>query len=114
VDDRPVVSLAVERDVDELGWTVVPAATSDEVVRRFRDRNLRFAAALVELRLDRVNTTALLGLLADEHPGVRRIVMSGETSAEELQTLLESGLAHAFVQKPWQRQAFIAALAPLA
>lgn len=101
VDDDPATCIAAECDLGVHGWTVVSAASSVEVVRVLHDRSVRFEAALVEACLVRINSLALLGQLADEHPRIRRLLVSKRAPSRDDESALVSGRAHAFLRKPW-------------
>lgn len=109
VDDDRESLLAIERDVRDSGRTVLFASTALEVVQLLQDRSVRVDAVLVELGLSRANPIAVLAHFADEHPRVRRIVMS-HRAAVEYASELSSGRAHAFILRPWDRQTLIEAL----
>lgn len=118
VDDEPATCIAAERDLRVLGWTVVSAASSVEVVRWLRDRSVRFEAALVEACLDRINSLALLGQLADEHPRIRRVLVSKRVPSRDdenalVSNALVSACAHAFLQKPWDPDMLMDAIGAL-
>ena len=104
VDDHAETALAVERDLVGLGWTVVPVATSTELMQRLGDPSLRFEAALVEICLGRVNASGLLSHLAEQHPRVRRVLMSARALSDDCEAELSTGRAQMFLPKPWQRE----------
>jgi ActR/RegA family two-component response regulator len=109
VADSPDTSVMVERDTHVLGWTLVSAATSTDVIAHLRDPSLRFEAAIVDVNLERVNAPAVLRHLAEEHPHTRRVLI-GSTTSEAAGTEVASGRAHAFLQSPWDRNALLRAL----
>ena len=109
VADSPETRVTVERDTNVLGWTLVSAATSTEVLERLRDPSLRFEAAIVDASLERVNAPAVLRHLAEEHPHTRRILIAS-ASTKEVEAEVASGRAHAFVQRPWDRDLLLRAL----
>lgn len=109
VADSAETSVSVERDTHVLGWTLVSAATSTEVVSRLQDPSLRFEAAIVDMNLARVHASAVLRHLADEYPHTRRVLV-GATTSQEVEAEVRAGRAHAFLQCPWQRDHLLRAL----
>ena len=109
VADSPETSVSVERDTHVLGWTLVSAATSTEVVARLQDPSLRFEAAIVDVNLARVHASAVLRHLADEYPQTRRVLVGAAASAEA-EAEVSAGRAHVFLQLPWERDRLLSAL----
>jgi CheY-like chemotaxis protein len=102
VADATHLVASVTRDVGELAWAVVHAATSNDVIRLLEDHSVQYQAAVVDIALERVNTGALLRHLAEVRPHARRIVMAGPGHAIEADAEVSSGRAHAWLAKPWQ------------
>ena len=109
IADSPETSVTVGRDTQVLGWTLVSAATSTDLVARLRDPSLRFEAAIVDANLERVNAPAVLRHLTDEHPHTRRVLVASTTS-KEAEAEVVSGRAHVFLQCPWDREVLLRAL----
>ena len=109
IDDDDSTATAVERDVRSLGWAVVRATTSLEVVRCLNDCSHRIQAALVDACLKHVKTTGILSHLSDEHPMVRRVLISkqGPGSTNESGAMPR---AQVLLPKPWERLALMEAL----
>lgn len=110
VDEAPHARHAVVRDLVTTGQRVVAASTPLEVVRHLHDADLRIEAALVDARFGDTNGLAILAYIADEHPGVRRILLTERARMRDYEVELTSGRAHAFLTKPWERQCLVAAL----
>ena len=111
VDDMREIRESLERDVKALGRAVVSAATPLHVVRQLQDPAIEIRTALVDLSLGESDGLEVIEYLADEHPTIRRVVMSGERSYA-LVDAVSSGRAHAALPKPWDRGSLKNALTP--
>jgi DNA-binding NtrC family response regulator len=111
VDEAPQTCWAVASDVAQAGRRMVAASTPLEVMRHLHDVDLRIEAALVDVRFGDSDGLVLLAYLAEEHPDVRRVLVSDRTLARNYERLLMTGRAHAFLTKPWELQCLVAALA---
>jgi CheY-like chemotaxis protein len=110
-DEAPQACWAVASDVAQSGRRVVAASTPVEVLRHLHDVDLRIEAALVDVRFGDSEGLAILAYLAEQHPTVRRVLVSDRTLARNYERLLATGRAHAFLTKPWELQCLVAALA---
>lgn len=104
VDDSPEIHRALERDLHALGVEMVAAATPLDAVRHLQDPEVQIKVALVDLYLGRTDGLDVLALLADDYPGIHRVLMSGRVRPCQLELALLSGRAHEILPKPWERQ----------
>lgn len=110
VDASPQARRAVARDLGGSGRRIVAASTLLEVVRQLHDADQRIETALVDTRIGDADGLAILAYLADEHPNIRRVLMSDRARVRDYERELSSGRAHAFLTKPWERECLVAAL----
>lgn len=75
IDDRHLTA-ALERDLEDLGWTAVIASTPLDAVMKLMTHEPRISAVILESPLEYAAPSELLAYLRDEHPAVRRIVLS--------------------------------------
>lgn len=113
IDDDDATTTAVERDLRGLGWAVLRATTSLDIVRCLNDPSHRVEAALVEASLKHVKTTGILSHLRDEHPTARRVLIAKHGAS----VTNESGAlprAQTLLRKPWEPRVLLEALAACA
>ena len=103
VDDEPVVRGALARELRALGAAARPVAGPFEALLRLQDQRPHYRVAIVDAQLGAEDGVEVLRQLAGEHPGVRRVLMSGRVAMDELMRVQASGLAQQVFAKPWQR-----------
>lgn len=111
IDDSREVCRALERDLRALGRRAVSAVTPLDAVGRLNDGARHIDTAIVDLRLGHADGLEFLTFLSDGHPGVRRILMSGNIRPCQLELAVTSGRAHAVLDKPWSRESLAKAIA---
>ena len=109
MDEDEPSRAAAARDIHALGRVAVFATTALEVMRCLNDRSVDIEAAVIDAGLEHVNTTGMLAHLADEHPGIRRVLVASDPRAA-LDEDVSSGRAHVFLGKPWRHRDFMVAL----
>lgn len=110
LDDCPGVRRVLARQIGALGKRVIATATPQEATTEMACDDETIAVAIVDLVLPGASGTDFLRFLATEHPRVRRVVMSGAVPAEELRRALAAGIADAALDKPWDKEALVAAV----
>jgi CheY-like chemotaxis protein len=110
VDDILEARHALERDLRALGRRAVSVATPLEAVDQLSHTDRRIDTALVDLRLGHADGLELMAFLADSHPDIRRVLMSGCVQPWQLDLAITSGRAHAVLDKPWSRLALAKAI----
>lgn len=103
VDDQPEVSAALARELEALGVRAIRAQSPLEAIEAIEDNAPAIRFVLVDLALGRADGTDLLAWVADEHPGVRRVLMSGVLEPKALSDALMRRKVHAILRKPWTR-----------
>lgn len=103
IDDSSEVRRALQRDLRALGECAVLAATPLDAVDCLNEaRNID--TAIVDLRLGHADGLEFLCFLAEAHPSIRRVLMSGNIRPGQLELAIVSGRAHAVLEKPWSRK----------
>ena len=101
VEDCPLASRALARDLARLGLLPVVATTPLEAIHALTKTQGAFGAALVDFHLGCAEGTELLDYLREEHPLVRRVFFSGDHEACERERLQPLERSHCVVDKPW-------------
>jgi CheY-like chemotaxis protein len=103
VDDSREVGLALSLELSRMGRSVHAVQTPLDAVYMMEERN-QVAVAIVDLVLGGAHGLDLIAYLADRHPGVRRVLMSGHAHPAQLE-LSRHGAArsapHEILAKPW-------------
>lgn len=109
-DDSPEVCHALERDLRRLGRRALSALTSEEATILLAEQAPLVETALVDLRLGNADGLEFLGWLAERHPQIHRVLMSGCIRTCQLELAVSSGRAHAVLEKPWNRETLLKAV----
>jgi ActR/RegA family two-component response regulator len=104
VDDSIEIRQALSRDLSSLGYKPLTAATHKQALRYLEDGEDDVRIAIVDLVLGREDGLALLEVLAERWPNMRRILMSGYVLPVTLDLVRSCGRAHAVMSKPWNRE----------
>lgn len=104
VDDEPGIHRALGRNLRALDIGMLSAATPLEAVRRLQDPEVAIDVAFVDLYLGHADGIDVLAFLAEDHPEIQRVLMSGRARTCQLELALLSGRAHEILPKPWERQ----------
>jgi PAS domain S-box-containing protein len=110
VDDDALVRRAVANTLETLGYTTLEAGGGAEAVELYRGRRGEIRAVLLDMIMPGMNGAAAYGALRALDPGVAVLLMSGHSSNEEAQLLIDEG-ARGFVAKPYSADTLARALA---
>jgi PAS domain S-box-containing protein len=109
IDDDALVRHRFERSLQALGHTVTSARGGWDGIDRFSGAPARFEAVVLDVMMPDLSGRDVLASLLQLDPTARVIVTSGFARDGEVQAMLDAG-ACAFLQKPFTREALIAAL----
>jgi len=110
VDDDALVRRAVSTTLHTLGYTTLEAGGGAEAVELYRGHQGEIRAVLLDMIMPGMNGAAAYGALRALDPGVAVLLMSGHSSNEEAQSLIDDG-ARGFVAKPYSADTLSRALA---
>jgi ActR/RegA family two-component response regulator len=112
VDDSTEVCSALGRQLNRMGLRSCAATTPLEAVGLLEQPN-QIEIALIDLRLGSATGLDLLAYLAEQHPAIRRVLMSGQAQPAQLQLARHASLkysAHQVLAKPWNDDTLARAL----
>jgi PAS domain S-box-containing protein len=110
VDDDAIVRRAIAMTLETLGYAVVEAGGGAEAVEVYRRRRSEIRAVLLDMIMPGMSGTATYIALREVDPAATVLLMSGHTTNEEAQTLIDRG-ASGFVAKPYSADDLARALA---
>jgi CheY-like chemotaxis protein len=114
VDDSTEICSALRMQLRRLGHRAFAVGTPLEAVHFLQQPN-NIAVALVDLVLGTSNGLDVLAYLADQHPKVRRVLMSGRALPSQLELARHTVLpfsAHEVLPKPWTESSLSRAVGP--
>ena len=111
VDDCQNVRKTLARQLSELGLRSILAAAALDAMRILDEMLVAPDTALVDLFLGTADGLEICDYLIEEHPGIRRVLMSGHVRPTQLELAIASGRAHAVLHKPWDREELCEVLA---
>jgi HD-like signal output (HDOD) protein/ActR/RegA family two-component response regulator len=104
VDDDELILRSIERvlkrQAQESSWELSFVTDGDRALELLSEK--AFDVVLVDSHMPRMSGTALLRRVQELHPGIVRILLSGNTGLDVLRTALP--LAHQFIAKPCDAQ----------
>jgi CheY-like chemotaxis protein len=114
VDDSTEICSALRMQLRRLGHRAFAVGTPLEAVHFLQQPN-SISVALVDLVLGTSNGLDVLAYLADQHPKVRRVLMSGRALPSQLELARQTAFpfsAHEVLPKPWTESALTRAVGP--
>jgi CheY-like chemotaxis protein len=112
VDDSREVGHALGLELQRMGQSVHAVQTPLEAVCVMEERN-QVAVAIVDLVLGSAHGLDLIAYLADRHPGVRRVLMSGHAHPAQLALSRHAAARsapHEILAKPWTNRSLARAV----
>ena len=110
VDDDAIVRRALATTLTGLGYTTLEAGDGAEAVEIYRGKLGEIRAVLLDMIMPGMSGKAAYHALRAIDPNACVLLMSGHTSNEEAQSLIDSG-ARGFVSKPYSPETLARALA---
>jgi signal transduction histidine kinase/CheY-like chemotaxis protein len=110
VDDDAVVRRALATTLQSIGYGAIEAGGGAEALEVYRRRRSEIIAVLLDMIMPGMTGAATFGALRELDPEVPVLLMSGHTTNEEAQALIDSG-ARGFVVKPYSADELARALA---
>ena len=105
VEDEPANLEMCRKMLEQLGYTVLPAATPGECFRLVRKHEGRIDLLVTDVVMPGMNGPDLAKKLREDNPGLKCLFMSGYTDkAFSQQAVLEPGIH--FIQKPFSLEEF--------
>ena len=108
VDDQPDVRGALRRTLLTLGNEVQAASNAAEAIAMLARGHFDFIISDYDMPV--MNGLALLRVVREKHPTVRRVLLTGRASAQLAHDALRDNTADRFLQKPWHGLDFQRAL----
>lgn len=103
VDDSIEIRQALSRDIINLGYKAITAASNKQALHYLEDNDNDVRTVFVDLVLGHEDGLALLEVLSERWPNMRRVLMSGYVLPVTLDLVRTCGRAHAVMTKPWNR-----------
>ena len=116
VDDEAIVLSVSKRILESAGYRVLCAADGAQALEACRDKGNLIDAVLTDINMPRVNGPALVQCLAQSHPGMPVMFMTGykQDSPIMQEFLREPHLdGHKVIQKPFTPKELVAAISKL-
>jgi CheY-like chemotaxis protein len=104
VDDQPALRELGARILDAAGYRVLTASSGDEALRVLDAHRGGIHLVITDVVMPGMNGRQLAQRIADEHPGVQVLFVSGYTDDDALRDGLATQSAH-FIAKPYTVEA---------
>lgn len=97
IDDEATLAEHLKQELGS-ALNVIHAQNIGEAVAAFADNEI--GIVLSDTRVDNVDTTAMLRMLKQQHPGIVTVVYTAGTDAGEVVSLINQGQIFRFIPKP--------------
>ncbi|HET6344087.1 MAG TPA: PilZ domain-containing protein [Myxococcota bacterium] len=101
VDHSTHTCLNLVQDLGRVGRKAIAVTTPLDAIEWLLDGGSHIDTALVDIVMGQSDGCDLLSFLADEYPGVRRVVISDPMRAFQLERARQLTSPHAVLSKPW-------------
>lgn len=100
VDDEYSVRNVIAMSLTHLGYTVDVVASGPEAIEAVKDAELPYDLVLLDMLMPEMSGDEVFGHLKELHQDIRVLVISGFSSKEAVQSILDNG-GEGFIQKPF-------------
>lgn len=108
VDDEPDILDALKRALRKEKFSVLTAANGEEAKQKLQEHNVHIV--LTDLRMPKMDGETLLEYVAQAHPSVYRMVLTGYAELASVKRAVNKGNIHCYLEKPWHNEALVGAL----
>jgi CheY-like chemotaxis protein len=99
IDDDETIGRSLSHALADEGYIVDVAGNGKEALAKAHEK--QYALALVDIRLPDMDGTKLLGMLKEDNPKIKQIIITGYPSIENAAQAMDEG-AVAYIMKPFQ------------
>jgi len=100
IEDEASVADTQQQMVERIGWQVLIAACGQEALAYLHEKNRKICMVLMDMDLPDIHGSQLFKKIRSIRPGLKVVVCSGDTRADDVQELVAGG-AHGCLQKPF-------------
>jgi CheY-like chemotaxis protein len=100
ISDETETRYALEKNLYLIGARWVLVHTPLDAIRWLQDWKIKVDTVLVDLSIEHFNVLTMLRFLADEHPSVRRVLISNDQSQTLINVAAAYGKVNAIVENP--------------
>ena len=108
VDDEPDILDALKRTLRKEKFSIITAANGEEAKQKLESHNVHIV--LTDLRMPKMDGETLLEYIAEAHPSVYRMVLTGYAELSSVKRAVNNGNIHCYLEKPWHNDALVGAL----
>ena len=100
VDDEDTFRDVLEMSLKQLGYFVETASSGPEAIEKMEKLGMRFDLVLMDMLMPKMPGDEVFFKLREIQPDLKVLAMSGYTSEESIQRIMENG-GCGFIQKPF-------------
>ena len=102
VDDEKSVRTALKRTLRRSNYDCYEAASGQQALEILKTQKINLV--LSDQRMPGMSGTELLKIVKDKHPSIKRIMISGHSSFDDLNEAINEASILQFIQKPWRNE----------
>jgi CheY-like chemotaxis protein len=110
IADQSALLGEIKRDLSPLGVRIMSVKTPLDAIRLLQDWETRIDIVLVDLWIEQTNVLSLLRFLADEHPEIRRIIITDNPAGRLAKVAIAYGKVNGVLRQPWSKTSLVTAL----
>ncbi|MDM7859299.1 response regulator [Alteromonas sp. ASW11-36] len=108
VDDEPDILAALQRCLRKEPFTILTAANGVEAKACLQSETVHIL--MTDLRMPGMDGESLLEYVAEAHPSVYRIVLTGYAELASVKRAVNNGHIQCYLEKPWENATVVSAL----
>lgn len=109
VDDESNILRAIKRMAHRQPYELITASSGAEALEIMAQKTINLIVS--DMKMPQMSGPELLQAVAEQYPDTYRIVLSGYSDMEAAIKAVNKGKIHRFLQKPWQNQELLEAIA---
>ena len=99
VDDEPHILNALERSLHRLNYRIITAGDGKSALTILEQ--IPVELLITDYRMPEMSGERLLEIVRQLYPNLLRLMLTGYSSLDEAQSIVERGLAQRLIRKPW-------------
>ncbi|RMD80388.1 MAG: response regulator [Lentisphaerae bacterium] len=114
VDDELYILHSLKRELRRAKIDVETFNTPQALLEAIQTPPRELIAVITDFKMPGIKGDMLINRIKRSYPSLPCIVLTGETTRENIQKLIQSGTVHAILRKPWDRERLLQLLNELA
>lgn len=107
VDDEVQVIHSLKRLFKDKGYNIITSSNGQEALEYFQDKQKDIGVVLTDFQMAGMRGTELLAKVKECSPETVRILLTGKTESVSINSAVNDGALHKFLDKPWDNEQLV-------